>query len=115
VSTGWPWYVQAVRASLSSLHYRGRMAPVYRGNADAVPSLWQYSLNDGCTTPCSPVSGVRTSGTDVRSRYKCINCTYVPLHTYVVLQYRMVPHEKKNIPRIVRTYVPEYWYTSMAT
>ena len=49
---------------------------------DAVPSLLQYSLDDSCSTPCSPVLGARTPGTYVRSLYAYLHSTYVTT-TYV--------------------------------
>lgn len=107
MSTRWPWYVAAVGCIVDVLvDVRVQFTAVM---TDAVPSLLLYSLDDGYSTPLSPILGVRTSGTYVRSTYRYVFSTYVPPPTYVVQQYRMVPREeKKIIPRNVRTYVGVY-------
>lgn len=76
VSTRWPWYVAAVGCIVDVLvDVRVQFTAVM---TDAVPSLLLYSLDDGYSTPLSPILGVRTSGTYVRSTYRYVFSTYVP-------------------------------------
>ena len=75
-----------------------------------VPSLLQYSLNEGCTLlPAVPFW--RTYVWYLRTQYVHVNKRYVRPPTYVGCS--IVPHgtaRKKNyLPRSVCTYVREYY------